>query len=99
MGLLVDGVWRDQWYDTAQSGCALVRSAARHRNWIPADGSAAPPGEGRLKGNTLYEVVQDQGPAGWAGMYVRVVLSKDAGDDDIRAAFDQMAGVAEALGG
>ncbi|EDZ41912.1 glutathione S-transferase domain protein [Rhodobacteraceae bacterium HTCC2083] len=46
MGLLVDGVWRDQWYDTKASGGAFVRSTAKFRNWITADSSAGPTGEG-----------------------------------------------------
>lgn len=45
MGLLVDGVWRDQWYDTKSSGGAFVRSTPGFRNWITADGSAGPSGE------------------------------------------------------
>ena len=40
MGLLVDGVWQDQWYDTKSSGGKFERSAAKFRNWITADGSA-----------------------------------------------------------
>ena len=46
MGLLVDGVWHDQWYDTKVSGGAFVRSTAKFRNWITADSSAGPTGEG-----------------------------------------------------
>ena len=46
MGLLVDGVWHDQWYDTKASGGAFVRSTAKFRNWITADGSAGLTGEG-----------------------------------------------------
>ncbi|SFR11338.1 glutathione S-transferase family protein [Poseidonocella sedimentorum] len=46
MGLLVDGKWVDQWYDTKKSGGAFVRSTAGFRNWITADGSAGPSGEG-----------------------------------------------------
>ena len=46
MGLLVDGVWHDQWYDTKASGGAFVRSTAKFRNWITADSSAGPTGEG-----------------------------------------------------
>ena len=46
MGLLVDGVWHDQWYDTKASGGAFVRSTAQFRNWITADGSAGLTGEG-----------------------------------------------------
>ena len=45
MGLLVDGKWVDQWYDTKSSGGKFVRSAAQFRNWITADGSAGPSGK------------------------------------------------------
>ena len=46
MGQLVDGVWHDVWYDTKSSGGKFVRSTAKFRNWITADGSAGPSGEG-----------------------------------------------------
>ncbi len=46
MGLLVDGVWRDQWYDTRKSGGRFVRKDAAFRNWVTADGAAGPSGEG-----------------------------------------------------
>ncbi len=39
MGLLIDGVWHDQWYDTGASGGRFVRSESQFRNWISADGS------------------------------------------------------------
>ena len=29
MGLLIDGVWRDQWYDTGKTGGRFVRSESR----------------------------------------------------------------------
>ncbi|NSX53955.1 glutathione S-transferase family protein [Parasulfitobacter algicola] len=45
MGQLVDGVWHDVWYDTKSSGGKFVRSTAKFRNWITADGSAGPSGE------------------------------------------------------
>ncbi len=44
MGLLVDGIWHDTWYDTKSTGGAFKRSAAQFRNWITADGSAGPTG-------------------------------------------------------
>ena len=44
MGLLIDGVWHDKWYDTKASGGAFVRSTAGFRNWITPDGSAGPSG-------------------------------------------------------
>ncbi|MEK0082610.1 glutathione S-transferase family protein [Benzoatithermus flavus] len=46
MGLLIDGKWHDQWYDTARSGGRFVRTAARFRNWITPDGAPGPSGEG-----------------------------------------------------
>ncbi len=45
MGQLVDGVWHDVWYDTKKSDGAFVRSNAKFRNWITADGTAGPSGE------------------------------------------------------
>jgi len=44
MGLLVDGTWHDQWYDTSSTGGRFVRSDAQFRNWITPDGSAGPTG-------------------------------------------------------
>ncbi|WP_170763992.1 glutathione S-transferase family protein [Ruegeria lacuscaerulensis] len=49
MGLLVDGKWRDTWYDTKSTGGAFKRSAAQFRNWVTADGSAGPSGKGGFK--------------------------------------------------
>ena len=49
MGLLVDGVWHDTWYDTKSTGGKFERSQAKFRNWITADGSAGPSGSGGFK--------------------------------------------------
>ena len=49
MGLLVDGKWVDQWYDTDKTGGKFEREAARFRNWVTADGSAGPDGKGGFK--------------------------------------------------
>ncbi len=49
MGLLVDGVWHDQWYDTQKSGGKFVRSESQFRHWVTADGSAGPSGSGGFK--------------------------------------------------
>lgn len=46
MGLLVDGRWVDQWYDTEGNAGRFVRQASQYRNWITADGSPGPRGEG-----------------------------------------------------
>lgn len=44
MGLLVDGKWTDQWYDTKSTGGKFVRSVSQFRNWITPDGEAGPTG-------------------------------------------------------
>ena len=46
MGLLIDGTWHDQWYDTARTGGRFERGAAQFRNWITADGAPGPSGTG-----------------------------------------------------
>ncbi|NVK16540.1 MAG: glutathione S-transferase family protein [Rhodobacteraceae bacterium] len=49
MGLLIDGKWHDQWYDTKSTGGAFKRSESQFRNWITADGCAGPSGESGFK--------------------------------------------------
>lgn len=49
MGLLVDGTWQDQWYDTKSTNGRFVRKDASFRNWLTADGEAGPSGEGSFK--------------------------------------------------
>ncbi|MDD9910893.1 MAG: glutathione S-transferase family protein [Ahrensia sp.] len=49
MGLLVDGQWKDQWYDTKSTGGKFVRKDAGFRNWVTVDGSAGPSGEDGFK--------------------------------------------------
>ena len=44
MGLLIDGRWSTNWYDTSKSGGHFVREDAGHRSWITADGTAGPTG-------------------------------------------------------
>jgi putative glutathione S-transferase len=47
MGLLVDGVWRDDSFDKARmEGGRFNRPTTKFRNWITPDGSAGPSGEG-----------------------------------------------------
>ncbi|HZX22945.1 MAG TPA: glutathione S-transferase family protein [Woeseiaceae bacterium] len=46
MGLLVDGQWRDRWYDTESTGGKFKRQEQAYRNWITADGEPGPSGEG-----------------------------------------------------
>src|SRR5512138_2894502 len=49
MGLLIDGVWHDKWYDTDKSGGRFERQESAFRNWVTVDGSAGPAGEGGFK--------------------------------------------------
>eukprot|EP00873_Tetraselmis_striata_P003790 jgi/Tetstr1/424054/TSEL_014665.t1 len=49
MGLLVEGVWNTDWYDTKSTGGRFVRNSAAFRNWVTPDGSPGPSGEGGFK--------------------------------------------------
>ncbi len=49
MGLLVDGQWQDKWYDTDSTGGRFKRSESAFRNWITADGSPGPTGQGGFR--------------------------------------------------
>lgn len=49
MGLLVDGKWVDQWYDTDSNDGKFERSESQFRNWVTADGSAGPTGDGGFR--------------------------------------------------
>ena len=42
MGLLIDGVWQDQWYDTKKSGGKFIRTEAQFRNFIEPNGDFTP---------------------------------------------------------
>lgn len=46
MGRLIEGTWSAEWYDTASTGGAFVRSTTGFRNWVTADGAPGPTGEG-----------------------------------------------------
>lgn len=48
MGLLVEGRWQDQWYESSDDG-AFQREQAQRRNWVTADGRPGPSGEGGFK--------------------------------------------------
>jgi len=49
MGLLVDGQWKDQWYDTKATKGRFKRSTSAFRNWVTADGSPGPGGTGGFR--------------------------------------------------
>lgn len=45
MGLLQNGQWVDQWYDTAGNAGEFKRQESRFRNWLSTDESSGPNGE------------------------------------------------------
>jgi len=49
MGLLVEGVWRDERYDTGKTAGRFVREQPSFRSWVTSDGSAGPTGTGGFK--------------------------------------------------
>ena len=46
MGLLIDGIWHDRWYDTKSTGGRFERQQSRFRSWVTPDGAPGPSGEG-----------------------------------------------------
>ncbi|MBT3465962.1 MAG: glutathione S-transferase family protein [Rhodobacteraceae bacterium] len=80
MGLLVDGVWHDTWYDTKSTGGKFQRSQAKFRNWITANGSAGPSGTGGFKAETgrYHMYVSDACP--WAHRTLIFRQIKDLSD-------------------
>jgi putative glutathione S-transferase len=49
MGLLVEGTWRDQWYDTSKTSGRFERAGSAFRNWVTPDGAPGPTGKGGFK--------------------------------------------------
>lgn len=47
MGLLVDGIWKNEWYDTSKTGGRFERSISQFRDWVTKDGT---PAQGRTRG-------------------------------------------------
>ncbi|RYE71594.1 MAG: glutathione S-transferase family protein, partial [Oxalobacteraceae bacterium] len=48
MGLLIEGRWHDQWYESSEDG-AFQREASQRRHWVTADGQTGPSGQGGFK--------------------------------------------------
>ena len=49
MGFLQEGIWQHQEHATESTKGRFVRKPSRFRNWITADGSAGPTGEGGFR--------------------------------------------------
>lgn len=48
MGLLIEGRWHDQWYESSKDG-AFQREASKRRHWVTADGGPGPSGDAGFK--------------------------------------------------
>lgn len=48
MGLLIEGRWHDQWYESSADG-AFQREQAQRRHWVSTDGQPGPSGDGGFK--------------------------------------------------
>lgn len=49
MGVLIDGTWEQDRFDTRKTGGKFVRADSQFRNWITPDGSPGPTGNGGFK--------------------------------------------------
>ena len=49
MGLLIEGKWHTDWYDTKSTGGKFQRTTSGFRNWITKDGSPGLTGKGGFK--------------------------------------------------
>ena len=49
MGLIQNGQWVDEWYDTKKSDGVFKRQDSHFRSWVTADGAAGPTGSGGYK--------------------------------------------------
>ncbi|MGF1718840.1 glutathione S-transferase family protein [Vibrio kyushuensis] len=49
MGLLVNGEWHTDWYDTKSTGGKFKRKKSSFRSWVTKDGSAGPTGNNGFK--------------------------------------------------
>ena len=52
MGLLQEGQWVDQWYNTKETGGRFVRRPPQFRSWVTPDGAPGPSGAGGFKAET-----------------------------------------------
>ena len=80
MGLLVNGMWRDQWYDTSGDG-KFKRQDAAFRHWLTADGSAGPDGQRGFKAEPGRYHLYVSLACPWAHRTLIVRALKGIGDD------------------
>ena len=63
MGLYVDGVWHDQWYDTAKSDGRFEREPNSIRNFVTPDGSPARPAKAGFRLKPAVIIFMSASPA------------------------------------
>ena len=80
MGLLVNGMWRDQWYDTSGDG-QFKRQDAAFRHWLTADGSNGPDGQKSFKAEAGRYHLYVSLACPWAHRTLIVRELKGIGDD------------------
>lgn len=80
MGLLVNGMWRDQWYDTKGDG-KFKRKDAAFRDWLTADGSPGPDGQRGFKAEPGRYHLYVSLACPWAHRVLIVRALKGIGDD------------------
>lgn len=70
MGLLIEGRWHDQWYESSADG-TFQREQAQRRNWVTADGQPGPSGDGGFKAEAgryhLYVSLAARSARRWSG--------------------------------
>lgn len=80
MGRLVEGVWKDEWYDTGSHDGEFVRDTAKYRNWVTADGTPGPTGEGGFKAESGRYHLYVSYACPWAHRTLIFRALKDLGD-------------------
>lgn len=80
MGQLVDGVWKDEWYDTEGNGGEFRRSTSEYRNWVTADGSPGPTGKGGFPAASGRYHLYVSYACPWAHRALILQALKDLGD-------------------
>ncbi|MCH2163813.1 MAG: glutathione S-transferase family protein [Marinovum sp.] len=80
MGLLVDGEWKEHWYDTKSTGGAFKRQEAKFRNWVTADGSPGLSGVGGFKAESGRYHLYVSNACPWAHRTMIARALKDLSD-------------------
>jgi putative glutathione S-transferase len=66
MGLLINGQWHDQWYETKSTEGHFIREDAQFRNWVTTDGRPGPTGTGGFPAQSGRYHLYVSGACPWA---------------------------------